>query len=114
MGISVLTACVVSFISFIAFFGFAFLSAQLISFKPDNSDHTQRKMWFWIIAVVMVLCAVIVNLAVFYAADITNPTVKNSYFVATGIGAFVILLLYGLLGLFLSKKTHGKLASWFN
>lgn len=113
MGISVLTAYVVSFISFIVFFGFAFLSAQLISFKPDNSDHAQRKMWFWIIAVGMVLCAFIVNFAAFYA-DITIPTVKNSYLVATGVGAAVILLLYIFLGFVLSKKTHGKLASWFN
>lgn len=113
MGISVLTAYVVSFISFIAFFGIAFLSAQLISFKPDNSDHTQRKMWFWILAGVMVLCAVLVNIIAFYG-DITTPTARNAYLVATGIGAFVILFLYGLFGLILSKNTHGKLASWFN
>ena len=113
MEISVITAYVVSFVCFVIFFGLAFLSAQVISFKPDNSDHGQRKIWFWVWAGLMVLVVIGVNLVSFYG-DISVPAQKNSYLIATGVSALLILVAYILLGLIISKNTHGKPASWFN
>lgn len=113
METSVVTAYIVTFIVLAIFFGLAILSATLISFKPNNSDHAARKVWFWILAVATPVVAFLINYLHFYA-EISVPTQRDSYLFATSIAAVIALLLFVILGLAFSKSTHGKLASWFN
>lgn len=113
METSAINAYIVTFIVMALLFGGAILSAMLISFKPNNSDHSQRKVWFWVLAIATPVISFLINYFHFYE-DISVPTQRDSYLFATCIAAVVALVLFIVIGLIFSKSTHGKLASWFN
>lgn len=112
MQTSPITAYIVSASVLIVMFIIALVSAQMISFAPDHSDVPRRRVWFWICCLLTPVIAFCVNYSLFYE-DITVPTAKDAYILASGIGAGVVLVLFILVGLGLSRSSRGKLASWF-
>lgn len=113
METSVLTAYIVTFIVMVLLFGAAIMSAMMISFKPNNSDHISRKVWFWVLAIATPVISFLINFFHFYD-NISVPTQRDKYLFATCIAAVIALILFIVLGVIFSKSTHGKLASWFN
>ena len=67
------------------------LIAKSISFQPDLSDVSKRKLWFWVLAI---LCPIITFCSTF-AIDrgIRGKSAQDSYMVAMCISAAVSFIL---------------------
>lgn len=91
----------------------AALVAMMISFRPDNSDCSSRKFWFWVIsALVPVLTFAIAYFLVY--KGIRVPSRQATYMTAMCISAGVSFVLYVILGFALAKvNNHGKIGNWF-
>ena len=91
----------------------AALIAKLISFSPDLSDVTKRKVWFWILAI---LCPVLTFALCYFIvySGIKIHSQQDSYMFAMCIAALISLVLYVILG-FVSAKISktGKISNWF-
>lgn len=88
------------------------LIAKSISFKPNLSDVSKRKFWFWGLAI---LCPIITFGTTFIIyCSIRAKSVQNAYMIAMCVSAVVSFLLYILLGFCISKANkNGKLGNWF-
>ena len=86
--------------------------AKAISFRPDLSDVSKRKLWFWIFAI---LCPIITfGVTFFIYSGIKARNAQSDYMIAMCIAAGVSILLYILIGFIASKfDKNGKLGNWF-
>lgn len=106
------TAYIVSLSALAVMFLLSVIIANIIDYDPSHSDVGKRRLWFWICCILTPVLAFLINMTFFYG-DITVPSQKASYMTAMGIGAGAAIILFIILGVILSKTTHGKLASWF-
>ena len=84
--------------------------AKAISFRPDLSDVSKRKLWFWIFAI---LCPIITfGVTFFIYSGIKARNAQSDYMIAMCIAAGVSILLYILIGFIASKfDKNGKLGN---
>ena len=96
---SMTSAYMWSFVVMAAFFLLAVLIANMILFKPGNTGVTQRRVWFWILAI---------------GTGITVPNIQSSYFMHSGIASGVSVVIFIVLGFALSKVfSKSKIGTWF-
>lgn len=92
----------------------AAIVAKAVSFKPDLSDVTKRKVWFWILAILCPVLTFIVTYLVVYSG-IKAHSQRDAYMVAMCISAAISIALYIILGFVASKvDKHGKIGNWFS
>ena len=88
------------------------LIAKLISFKPDLTDVSKRKLWFWVLAILCPIITFGITFAIY--SGIKGKSAQNTYMVAMCIATVISFILYVVLG-FIAAKTNknGKLSNWF-
>ncbi len=88
------------------------LIAKSISFKPDLTDVSKRKLWFWILAILCPIITFGITFAIY--SSIKGKSAQNTYMVAMCISTVISFILYVVLG-FIAAKTNknGKLSNWF-
>lgn len=88
------------------------LIAKSISFKPDLTDVSKRKLWFWVLAILCPIITFGITFAIY--SGIKGKSAQNTYMVAMCIATVISFILYVVLG-FIAAKTNknGKLSNWF-
>ena len=88
------------------------LIAKSISFKPDLTDVSKRKLWFWVLATLCPIITFGITFAIY--SGIKGKSAQNTYMVAMCIATVISFILYVVLG-FIAAKTNknGKLSNWF-
>ncbi len=88
------------------------LIAKSISFKPDLTDVSKRKLWFWVLAILCPIITFGITFAIY--SGIKGKSAQNTYMVAMYIATVISFILYVVLG-FIAAKTNknGKLSNWF-
>ena len=88
------------------------LIAKSISFKPDLTDVSKRKLWFWVLAILCPIITFGITFAIY--SGIKGKSAQNTYIVAMCIATVISFILYIVLG-FIAAKTNknGKLSNWF-
>ena len=88
------------------------LIAKSISFKPDLTDVSKRKLWFWVLAILCPIITFGITFAIY--SGIKGKSAQNTYMTAMCISAVVSFVIYVVLG-FIAAKTNknGKLGNWF-
>ena len=88
------------------------LIAKSISFKPDLTDVSKRKLWFWVLAILCPIITFGITFAIY--CGIKGKSAQNMYMTAMCISAVVSFVIYVVLG-FIAAKTNknGKLGNWF-
>jgi len=115
MGFSTVSAYVIGGVSMLVLLGLSAWIANLIRFQigDNRSDALKRRVWFWILAVLVPLVTFAVTYFTTYSG-LKVPTQKEQYFNAMCISAAVFFVVYILLGVLLSlafKKS--KIGDWF-
>lgn len=88
------------------------LIAKSISFQPDLSDVSKRKLWFWVLAILCPIITFGITFAIY--SGIRARSAQESYMVAMCISAAVSFILYVVLGFIAAKANkNGKLGNWF-
>ena len=88
------------------------LIAKSISLKPDLSDVSKRKLWFWVLAILCPIITFGITFAIY--SGIKGKSAQNSYMVAMCISAAVSFVLYVVIGFIAAKANkNGKLGNWF-
>ena len=86
--------------------------AKAISVKPDRSDVSKRKLWFWVLAILCPIITFGITFAIY--SGIKGKSAQNSYMVAMCISAVVSFILYVVIGFIAAKANkNGKLGNWF-
>ena len=86
--------------------------AKSISFQPDLSDVSKRKLWFWVLAILCPIVTFCITFAIY--SGIKGKSAQNSYMVAMCISAVVSFILYVVIGFIAAKANkNGKLGNWF-
>lgn len=94
-------------------FLFAFISANMINYRPDHSDKSSRKVWFWVFAVITLIATFLINYFGF-AQGIKVKAHQSDFITATCISTGVFFVLYIVLGFVVSKIfKNKKVQSWF-
>lgn len=88
------------------------LIAKSISFKPDLTDVSKRKLWFWVLAILCPIITFGITFAIY--SGIKGKSAQNTYMVAMCMATVISFILYVVLG-FIAAKTNknGKLSNWF-
>ena len=88
------------------------LIAKSISFKPDLTDVSKRRLWFWVLAILCPIITFGITFAIY--SGIKGKSAQNTYMVAMCIATVISFILYVVLG-FIAAKTNknGKLSNWF-
>lgn len=88
------------------------LIAKSISSKPDLTDVSKRKLWFWVLAILCPIITFGITFAIY--SGIKGKSAQNTYMVAMCIATVISFILYIVLG-FIAAKTNknGKLSNWF-
>ena len=113
MTTSTIMAWIISFVVMVVMLLIATTASNLVSFQPDRSDVSKRKVWFWVCFALTLIVAFLINFFCF-AADIYNPVQRSAYLLQSGLSAVVAIVIYLGVGILINKSTNGKLASWFN
>ena len=109
---SMTSAYMWSFVVMAAFFLLAVLIANMITFKPGNTGVTQRRVWFWILAIGTGIISFLINYGI--GSGITVPNIQSSYFMHSGIASGVSVVIFIVLGFALSKVfSKSKIGTWF-
>lgn len=88
------------------------LIAKSISFQPDLSDVSKRKLWFWVLATLCPIITFCITFAIY--SGIRGKSAQDSYMVAMCISAAVSFILYVVIGFIAAKANkNGKLGNWF-
>ena len=88
------------------------LIAKSISFQPDLSDVSKRKLWFWVLAMLCPRITFCITFAIY--SGIRGKSAQDSYMVAMCISAAVSFILYVVIGFIAAKANkNGKLGNWF-
>ena len=88
------------------------LIAKSISFQPDLSDVSKRKLWFWVLAILCPIITFCITFAIY--SGIRGKSAQDSYMVAMCISAAVSFILYVVIGFIAAKANkNGKLGNWF-
>lgn len=115
MGFSVVSAYVIGGVSMLVLLVIAAVIANAIKFQigDNRTDITKRRVWFWILAVLVpVLTFAITYFATYKGLKV--PTQKDQYFNAMCISAAVFFVVYIILGVVLSLvNKKGKMGDWF-
>lgn len=77
---SMTSAYMWSFVVMAAFFLLAVLIANMILFKPGNTGVTQRRVWFWILAIGTGIISFLINYGI--GSGITVPNIHWQLFYA--------------------------------
>jgi sulfoxide reductase heme-binding subunit YedZ len=108
------SAYIISFITSLVFLLFAAFIANTIKFEGGSNpkDPQQRKMWFWVLAI---LCPVVIFfLGYFVFKPEANIMIVNKYMTALSIGTGIGFAVYVIMGFVLSKMfKNGKVGNWF-
>lgn len=109
---SMTSAYMWSFVVMAAFFLLAVLIANMILFKPGNTGVTQRRVWFWILAIGTGIISFLINYGI--GSGITVPNIQSSYFMHSGIASGVSVVIFIVLGFALGKVfSKSKIGTWF-
>ena len=111
--VSVSSAYIIGVSVCVVFILLAAILSMSISYRPDLSDVSKRKVLFWIFAI---LCPVITFVIGYFAVynGIRVHTHKTSYMTAMGISAAISFVLYVVLGFIAAKVNKtGKIGNWF-
>jgi sulfoxide reductase heme-binding subunit YedZ len=102
-----------------AFSGLFLLIAAIISnsiqFQGGSNpkDPGQRKMWFWVLAILSAISNLVFGLFYYYFPT-DSAYAKSQLITAIGASTGLCFVLYVLLGYMLAKLfKHGKLGNWF-
>ena len=88
------------------------LIAKSISFQPDLSDVSKRKLWFWVLAILCPIITFCITFAIY--SGIRGKSAQDSYMVAMCISAAVSFILSVVIGFIAAKANkNGKLGNWF-
>ena len=91
----------------------AAISSMSISYRPDLTDVSKRKVLFWILAI---LCPVLTFVIGYFTVynGIKVHTQQTPYMTAMGISAAISFVLYIVLGFIAAKiNKTGKIGNWF-
>lgn len=87
--------------------------ANAISFKPDMSDVTKRKVWFWVLGILTPVIGFALNYGIFYL-KIHARSKQADFLTAMAIAAAISLVLYIVAGFIAAKVSKtGKISNWF-
>lgn len=115
MGFSTVSAYVIGGVSMLVLLGIAALIANSIKFQigDNRTDITKRRIWFWILAVLVPVVTFAITYFVTYKG-LRIPNQKGQYFNAMCWSAAISFIVYILLGIVLSlMNKRGKIGDWF-
>ena len=111
--VNVSSAYILAIIVCAVMFIFSAVVANLISFKPDMSDVSKRKVWFWIFGVFTPVISFCLNYGVFFL-KIHARSKQSEFLTAMTIAAAVSFVIYIVAGFFAAKISKtGKISNWF-
>ena len=91
----------------------AAIVAKSITFRPDLSDVTKRKVWFWILAILSPVLTFALSYVIVYSG-IKAHNQQDAYMTAMCISAAISFVLYIILGFIAAKASKtGKISNWF-
>ncbi len=91
----------------------AAIIAKSIAFRPDLSDVTKRKIWFWILAILCPVLTFALSYIIVYNG-IKAHNQQDAYMTAMCISAAISFVLYIILGFIAAKASKtGKISNWF-
>lgn len=112
MGTSTSVAYVWAIVISLVLLLLAAIIAYMIPNKPRGKDIGQRRVWYWVLFVVVVAASFGLN--AWIASGILIPTRHAAYMTASAIATGVAAVIYLVLGIGLSKgMKKSKLGSWF-
>ncbi|MDE6379196.1 MAG: hypothetical protein K2L11_01890 [Muribaculaceae bacterium] len=90
----------------------AAIIAYMIPNKPRGKDIAQRRTWYWVLFVIVIVASFGLN--AWIANGILIPSKHAAYLTAAAIATGVAAVIYLVLGIGLSKgMKKSKLGSWF-
>lgn len=113
---SIETNVIFPYILTFAIFAICFAVATIIAnktlYRPDSSDITIRRTWFWISFVLAIILSIAINFGIAQNLEIQSET--NKYFKHSCIADGIFAVLYIGVGVFVSYvfKTK-KVGTWF-
>ncbi|MDE6741235.1 MAG: hypothetical protein K2J58_02770 [Muribaculaceae bacterium] len=112
MGTSTAVAYVWAIIISLVLLLLAAIIAYMIPNKPRGKDIGQRRVWFWVLFIVVIIASFGLN--AWIASDIKIPSKHSAYLTASAIATGVAAVVYLIIGFGLSKGMQkSKLGSWF-
>lgn len=111
--VSIMLPYIIGAICFAVCFFLAILSANLTKYRTDHTDKRTRRIWFWVIGVVMAI-AIFLICYFGWANDITVPSKQSQFITHTCISTIAFFVLFVVAGLITSKAFKSKkVQSWF-
>lgn len=111
--VSVSSAYILAIIACAVVFLISLLIANGIAYKPNHSDVTARKVWFWVLGVLNALLGFGLNYA-FYYTKIHAHSKQTEFMTAMAIAAVVAFVVYVVAGFIAAKISKtGKISNWF-
>lgn len=110
--VSITSAYMWAIVITVSFFLLAVIISNLILFKPNNPGSTTRRICFWVLCVATGVVGLIINFAI--GKGITVLSIQSNYLMHSGIAAGVCVVVYILIGFFVSKLfPNSKVGTWF-
>lgn len=111
--VNVSSAYILAIVVFAVMFIISAFISNAISYKPDMSDVSKRKIWFWVLGIFTPVIGFGLNYGIFFL-KIHARSKQNDFLTAMAIAAGISLLLYIVAGFIAAKISKtGKLSNWF-
>jgi len=106
---------ILAVVAAIAFILLAVLSANLIKFQGGSNpkDPGKRRLWFWLLGALSPIAFLLYNLLV-VVPELCKGPAASKFSMHPYIGTAILLVLYIIIGLVLSKTMkRAKVGNWF-
>lgn len=103
---------ILTFAIFAICFGVATIVANNTLYRPDGSDISKRRIWFWVMLVISVILSIGINFGISNSLEVQSSAYK--YFKHACIADGIFTVLYILVGWLLSSvMKNKKIGTWF-
>lgn len=110
---SAMSAYIVGIVISIVMLIISAITANMIAYKPNNTDCKTRKTWFWVYGVLTPVLTFIFTFTFGYLSIKSHKKADN-YMIAMSISSVISFIVYVVLGFVAAKSNkHGKLGNWF-
>ena len=110
--VNVVFPYIITFIIMGVCFGVAAIIANNTLYRPDNTDISKRRLWFWLLWGLGVLLSLGINYAI--ASGLEYDDMTYQYFWHGCVATIIFAVAYILIGLIISKiASSKKVGTWF-
>lgn len=111
--VNVSSAYILAIVVCAVMFLVSILISNTIAYKPDMSDVTKRKVWFWVLGILTPVLGFALNYGIFFL-KIHARSKQTDFLTAMAIAAALSFLVYVIAGFVAAKVSKtGKLSNWF-